>query len=79
MTPAPLTKEDPATALGEAASGPKATGPMKDGTGATLSGGEYTGSGIHSIQLSLTRLRARVVPMQGNVRAAGHGRPRRPG
>jgi hypothetical protein len=58
-----LTKEDAATALGEAASGPKATGPMEDGTGASVSGCEYTGSGIHSIQLNLTRLPASSVPM----------------
>jgi hypothetical protein len=58
-----LTKEDAAAALGEAASGPKTTGPMKDGTGATVSGCQYTGSGIHSIQLNLMRLPANVVPM----------------
>jgi len=58
-----LTKEDAATALGEAAAGPKATGPMTDGTGATVSGCEYTGSGIHTIQLNVTRLPASAVPM----------------
>jgi hypothetical protein len=68
-TPAPgdacslLTKEDAATALGETANGPKKTGPMSDGTGATVSGCEYTGSGIHSIQLNLTRLPASAVTM----------------
>ena len=68
-TPAPgdacslLTKEDAAAALGEAATGPKATGPMSDGTGATVSSCEYTGSGIHSIQLNLTRLPASAVAM----------------
>ena len=68
-TPAPgdacslLTKEDAAAALGETAKGPKATGPMSDGTGATVSGCEYTGSGIHSIQLNLTRLQASAVAM----------------
>jgi hypothetical protein len=31
-----LTKEDAARALGEAASGPKAPGPMSDGTGAIV-------------------------------------------
>lgn len=61
-TPAPgdacslLTKQDAAAALGETAMGPKATGPMSDGTGATVSGCEYTGSGIHSIHLTLRRL-----------------------
>jgi hypothetical protein len=58
-----LSKEDAATALGEAASGPKAIGPMDDGTGATVSGCEYTGSGVHSIQLNLTRLPTSSVPM----------------
>jgi hypothetical protein len=68
-TPAPgdacslLTKEDAAAALGEAATGPKAIGPIKDGTGATVTGCEYTGSGIHSIQLNLTRLPASSVAM----------------
>ena len=38
-----LTKEDAAAALGEAAAGPKATGPMSDGAGATVSACEYTG------------------------------------
>jgi len=51
-----LTKEDAAAALGEAATGPKAIGPMKDGAGSTVSGCEYTGSGFHRIQLNLTRL-----------------------
>jgi hypothetical protein len=58
-----LTQEDAAAALGEAATGPKSIGPMKDGTGATVSGCEYTGSGIHSIQLNLTRLPASSVAM----------------
>jgi hypothetical protein len=62
-----LTKEDAATALGEAASGPKATGPVSDGTGATVSGCEYTGSGIHAIQLNLTRLPASSVPMYKGI------------
>ena len=62
-----LTKEDAATALGEAASGPKATGPMSDGTGATVSACEYTGSGIHSIQLNLTRLPASSLPMYKGI------------
>ena len=58
-----LTKEDAAAALGEAATGPKATGPITDGTGATVSGCEYTGSGINRIQLNLTRVPASNVPM----------------
>jgi len=68
-TPAPddacslLTKEAAAAALGEAATGPKLTGPMKDETGATVSDCEYTGSGIHSINLNLWRLPANAVPM----------------
>jgi hypothetical protein len=68
-----LTKEDAAAALGEAAAGPKATGPMSDGAGSTVSGCEYTGSGIHSIQLNLTRLPASSVPMyKGMCAEQGH-------
>jgi hypothetical protein len=62
-----LTKEDAAVALGEAASGPKATGPIKDGTGATVSGCEYTGSGINRIQLNLTRVPASSAPMYKQI------------
>ena len=62
-----LTKEDAAAALGEAATGPKATGPMSDGTGSTVSGCEYTGSGIHSIQLNLTRLPASALAMYKGI------------
>jgi hypothetical protein len=62
-----LTKEDAAAALGEAAAGPKATGPMSDGTGATVSGCEYTGSGIHKIQLNLTHLPASSLPMYKKI------------
>ena len=75
-----LTKEDAAAALGEPATGPKAIGPMSDGTGATVSGCEYTGSGIHSIKLTLTRLPASAVAMykamcdqQGKEGLAGLG------
>jgi len=53
-----LTREDAATALGETAKGPNATAPMSDGAGATVSACEYTGSGIHAIQLNLYRLTA---------------------
>ena len=58
-----LSKEDAAAALGEAATGPKAIGSMSSGAGATVSGCGYTGSGIHSIQLNLTRLAPSSVPM----------------
>src|SRR5258706_15962233 len=58
-----LTKEDAAAALGEAATGPKLTGPIVDGSGATVSACEYTGSGIHRIQLELTRPTASTLPM----------------
>ncbi len=58
-----LTKEDAAAALGEAATGPKSTGPMKDGAGSTVSACEYTGSGLHKVQLNLTRLVAANVAM----------------
>jgi hypothetical protein len=36
---------------------------MTDGTGATVSGCEYTGSGLHSIHLSVTRLPPSFVPV----------------
>ena len=62
-----LTKDAAAAALGEAATGPKATGPMSDGTGATVSGCGYGGSGIHSIQLNLTRLTASALPMYPRI------------
>jgi hypothetical protein len=58
-----ITKEDAAAALGEAATGPKATGPMSDGTGETVSVCAYTGSDIHSIHLTLTRLPASSLAM----------------
>jgi hypothetical protein len=57
-----LSKEDAAAALGEAATGPKALGPMSAGAGGSVTSCEYTGSG-HSIQLNLTRLSASSVPM----------------
>jgi hypothetical protein len=58
-----MTKEEAAAALGEAATGPKATGPIVDGTGTTVSGCEYTGSGINRVQLNLMRVPASSVPM----------------
>ena len=58
-----LTKEDAAAALGEAATGPKAIAAMSDGAGATVSGCEDSGSGLHSIHLTLMRLPASSVPM----------------
>ena len=62
-----LTREDAAAALGEAATGPKATAAMSDGTGATVSGCGYHGSGIHSLQLNLTRLPASSVPIYKGI------------
>lgn len=53
-----LSKEDAAAALGEAAAGPTQTRVPDDGSGATESACEYTGSGNHSIKLNLTRLPA---------------------
>ena len=58
-----FTKEEAATALGEAASGPKAIAEMDAGQGARVSGCEYTGSGYHRVQLNLTRLPASSLPM----------------
>ena len=48
-----LTKEDAAAALGEAANGPKGTG-----AAGTPSSCEYTGSGIHSVNLNVIPLKA---------------------
>jgi len=62
-----LTKDAAATALGEAATGPKATGPMSDAAGSTVSACEYTGSGMHSIQLNLTRLPASSLAMYKGI------------
>ena len=58
-----MTKDDAAAALGESATGPKVTGPISDGTGTTVSGCEYTGSGLHKLQLNLTRVPASSVAM----------------
>ena len=72
-TPAPgdacslLSKEDAAAALGEAATGPKATGPRDAGAGGTVSACEYTGSGLHRVQLNLTRLAAANVAMYKGI------------
>jgi len=62
-----LSKEDAAAALGEAVTGPKTVGPMSDGTGATVSGCEFTASGINRIQLNLTRLPASSVSMYKQI------------
>jgi hypothetical protein len=58
-----LTKEDAAAALGEAVSGPQSTPVQSMGPGATVSSCEYSGSGIHSVHLNLTRLSPDVLPM----------------
>jgi len=75
-----LSKADAAAALGEAAQGPKETGPMSAGAGGTVSACAYTGSGLNRIQLNLTRLAASSVPMykglcakQSNAGLAGLG------
>ena len=60
-----LTKQDAAAALAEAVTGPNAK-PMSDspmGPGSTVSYCEYTGSGLHRVQLDLTRLSPSAVPM----------------
>ncbi len=58
-----LTKEDAAAALGEAVSGPKSTPSRSMGPAGTVSSCEYSGSGIHSVHLNLTRLSPATVPM----------------
>ncbi len=62
-----LSKEDAALALGGAATGPKALGPMSAGAGATVTSCEYTGPDRQSIQLMLTRLPASSVPMYKGI------------
>jgi hypothetical protein len=70
-TPAPddacslLTKQDAASALGESVSGPKAkaSSDAPAGPGTTVSTCEYTGSGLHRVQLDLTRLPTSAAPM----------------
>ena len=62
-----LTKEDAAAALGESATGPKAVGPISDGSGSVVSGCEYNGSGIHTLKLNLTRLPDNAVPMYKQI------------
>jgi hypothetical protein len=60
-----LTKEAAAAALGEAAIGPKAMviPGSPSGPGSTVSSCEYTSAGEHSIQLILTTLTSKSVPM----------------
>ena len=58
-----LTKQDAATALGEAVSAPKALADLPAGPGATVSSCEYSGSGLHKVQLTLTRLSPSAAPM----------------
>ena len=58
-----LTKEDAAAALGEAVKGPKALSNLPAGPGTTVSSCEYEGSGLHKVQVNLTRLPASSVAM----------------
>jgi hypothetical protein len=49
-----LTKEDAAAALGETATGPKpVAGPSAGGPGMTVSACEYSGSGLHKVNLNV--------------------------
>ena len=49
-----LTKDDAAAALGEAVTGPKSTsGPSSAAPGTTASACEYTGSGLHKVNLNV--------------------------
>src|SRR5262245_32414285 len=51
-----LTKEAAAAALGEAVKGPERRSGMSAGDGTTASSCEYTGSGLHKVQLNLMQL-----------------------
>jgi len=53
-----LKKEDVAAALGGTVTGPKAKGPLAAGDGSTVSSCEYSGSGLLTMTLNLTRLPA---------------------
>ena len=75
-----LTKEDAAASLGEAVKAPRALSNLPAGPGSTVSSCEYEGSGIHRVQLNLTRLPQSSVPMyrtmcakKGNDGLAGLG------
>jgi hypothetical protein len=66
-----LKKEDAAAALGGAVTGPKATGPLNS-AGSTITGCGYSGSGLLSIQLNVTRLPAdQVAIFKGTCAKAG--------
>jgi hypothetical protein len=58
-----LKKEDVAAALGGTVSGPKAKGPLSAGDGSTVLSCEYSGSGLLSVTLNVTRLPANQVPI----------------
>jgi len=67
-----LTEQDAAAALGEAVSGPNSTPSRPMGPVGTVSGCEYTGSGLHKINLNLTRLAPNAVAMyKGTCAKAG--------
>ncbi len=51
-----LTKQDAAAALGEGVSGPQSSSGRSAMPGTAVSSCEYTGSGLHKVQLSLWRL-----------------------
>ena len=51
-----LTKQDAATALGEAVSASKSLGSRAAGPGGTVSGCEYTGSGAHTLVLTVRHM-----------------------
>ena len=53
-----LKKEDVAAALGGAVNGPSGKGPLSDGTGSTVTSCQYSGSGLLSVTLNVTRLPA---------------------
>jgi hypothetical protein len=55
---AALKKEDVAAVLGGTFNDPKAKGPMKDGTGNTVSSCEYTGSGSLRVTMNVWQLPA---------------------
>lgn len=53
-----LKKEDVAAALGGPVGEPKAKGPLPTGDGSTISSCQYSGSGLLSVTLNVTRLPA---------------------
>jgi hypothetical protein len=58
-----LKNDDVVAALGGTVDGPKGKGPLSAGDGSTVSSCQYSGSGLLSVTLNVTRLPASQVPI----------------